>query len=171
MAKNKATNTATNTATNADDGFNDFEGNEVAAALNVETFVSAEDLKEGAVVRGTLEGARLLPDEDRGGYRVVYALTLTRPLGANEVGAVVGLGERHQLKSLRNVTIGSEVAVRADGKVKLKKGGKTMHQFSVKVRPNSVSGAKTVAEVLNETWKASGAKDEWNAPAADDVAF
>lgn len=162
----EAARDAVSTATGGD-AFEDFGGEAVAASADFEAFINAEDLHPGAIVHGLIHGGKLLPDTERGGYRVVFVLELKRPLGAHEKGALVGLGERAKLKGLRTLTLGSEVMVRADGKQKLK-GGKTMHTFSVKARPNPAMGAKTVAQQLTELWKSSAAAgDVWNNVAED----
>lgn len=139
-----------------DDGFEKLD-----PGADFEGFIEGDDLKEGAEVHATMLGARLIPDDERGGYRVVFVIALKKGLGSRKAGESVGFGEREKLKPLRALFIGQEFKVKALGKKKLT-GGRTMHTFDIFKKPYTVRGAQTVQQYLDTTWKNGGAGDAWS---------
>lgn len=146
-----------------DDGWESLAGGQEA-----EGFLKKADLTEGAVVTGKLLDARLLADDGpKGGYRVVYGIQLARPVGSYDSGAFVLLGEKHKLRALRGLPLGSDVTVKVGPTIALK-GGRTMVTLDVRVKRNPLTGAKSVQEHLTDTWKGmGGAGDVWNRVADD----
>lgn len=132
----------------------------VAGGGEAEGFLKEEDLPPGAIVQGEVEDARLIADTDKGGYRVVYAFRLELDVGRYDAGSLVLFGEKHKMRALRSLPLGSKVRVEIGEKVKLK-GGRSMVAMDIKTKRSL--NAKSFQAHLTDTFKSMGlAADEWN---------
>ena len=143
----------------------------VASSQEAEGFLKEEDLPPGAIVQGTIEDARLIADTEKSGYRVLYAIALEKAVGRFDAGALVLFGEKHKMRALRGLPLGSRVRVEVGEKVKLK-GGRSMVALDIKTQKNGAAGVKSVQAHLTDTFKAmGGAADEWNTTAGEASPF